>query len=407
MALAISEDEILKYAVKNGILNLPYVQNKIIMHKREELLKEHPYKIWEGKDGKWRTYLPDKEKGRVLKKRTTKEAINELIIEYWDKAEKELNPTMRSVFDEWTQEKLRYRASSRGTYDRYEADFVKFIEKSELNNIPIADITVEMLETFIKTTIADHKLTSKCYSNIRTLVSGIFKYAKKKKYTQLSITCFFGDLEISSKMFAKTIKNDEEQVFLEDEIPKVIEYLKSNPTIENLGILLEFQTGVRIGELAALKPTDIVGNRLHIQRTEIKYKDEFTRKYIFEVREYPKTDAGVRYIILTSKTMDTINRIKQLNPNGEYLFMKNGKRIRASALNERIIKACKKLEITRKSSHKIRKTYGTLLVDSNVDDSLIIKQMGHTNIKTTKEFYYFSNKSRENQTKQIDEAIKF
>ena len=197
MALAISEDEILKYAVKNGILNLPYVQNKIIMHKREELLKEHPYKIWEGKDGKWRTYLPDKEKGRVLKKRTTKEAINELIIEYWDKAEKELNPTMRSVFDEWTQEKLKYGEICRGTYDRYEADFVKFIETSELNNIPIADITEEMLETFIKTTIADHKLTSKCYSNIRTLVSGIFKYAKEGTYLI--------DMTTSSPLLAKKI----------------------------------------------------------------------------------------------------------------------------------------------------------------------------------------------------------
>lgn len=403
--ISLSDADLLKFAIDNGMLNLPYVQNKIIMHKREELLKKHPYKIWKGKDGKWYTYLPDEQKGRILKKRTSEESIQELVLEYWDSVN--IKPTIRVVFYEWANEKIKYGEICQGTYDRYEADFNKFIKTSELNDVPISDITEEMLETFVKSIIAEYKLTSKCYSNVRTLLNGIFKYAKKKKYTQLSITSFFGDLEISNKMFTKVIKKDEEQVFFEDELPIVIEYLKNNPSIENLGILLEFQTGVRIGELAALKPTDIIGNRLHIQRTEIKYKDKITRKYVFEVREYPKTEAGIRYIILTSKAMDTINQIKQLNPNGEYLFMKHGKRIRASALNERIITACKKLGITRRSSHKIRKTYGTLLVDSNVDDSLIIRQMGHTDIKTTKEFYYFSNKSKEKQAQQISQAIKF
>ena len=77
------DNELLKYAVDNGMINLSYVQEQIEMNKRTELLKKHPYKIWEGKDGKWRTYLPDEEKGRILKKRSTENAIKDMIVEYY------------------------------------------------------------------------------------------------------------------------------------------------------------------------------------------------------------------------------------------------------------------------------------------------------------------------------------
>ena len=56
----LSDLELLKYAVENGMINTALVQEKIEMQKREELLNKHPYKIYQGKDGKWYTYLPDK-----------------------------------------------------------------------------------------------------------------------------------------------------------------------------------------------------------------------------------------------------------------------------------------------------------------------------------------------------------
>ncbi len=57
--------------------------------------------------------------------------------------------------------------------------------------------------------------------------------------------------------------------------------------------------------------------------------------------------------------------------------------------------------------HKIRKTYGTTLLDSDVDEKFVMEQMGHTDIATTKKYYYFSNKSTENKVKQINSAISF
>ena len=55
----LSDLELLKYAVENGMINTALVQEKIEMQKREELLNKHPYKIYQGKDGKWYTYVYD------------------------------------------------------------------------------------------------------------------------------------------------------------------------------------------------------------------------------------------------------------------------------------------------------------------------------------------------------------
>ena len=83
----------MRFIIDNGIININDVQNCMEAMKRKELLEKHPYKIWQGKDGKWYTYLPDDNKGRTLKKKTTLKAIEDDVIEYL-KAELE-NPTLR------------------------------------------------------------------------------------------------------------------------------------------------------------------------------------------------------------------------------------------------------------------------------------------------------------------------
>jgi hypothetical protein len=62
------DSELLQFAIENGMIDRALIEDKIEMKKRQEILKKHIYKIYEGKDGKWYTYLPDEEKGRVFKK---------------------------------------------------------------------------------------------------------------------------------------------------------------------------------------------------------------------------------------------------------------------------------------------------------------------------------------------------
>ena len=75
--------EILQFMIKSGMLNMDDVQNSMESMKRDEFLKKHQYKIWQGKDGKWYTYLPDDKKGRVKKKKSSKKEIENVVIEYY------------------------------------------------------------------------------------------------------------------------------------------------------------------------------------------------------------------------------------------------------------------------------------------------------------------------------------
>ena len=96
--------ERLRFIIDNGMKDIGDVQNSMETMKREELLKKHPYKTWQGKDGKWYTYLPDelkkdgkwytylpdelKKDGRRLIKRTTEECIHIMLVKYYEKQEK-------------------------------------------------------------------------------------------------------------------------------------------------------------------------------------------------------------------------------------------------------------------------------------------------------------------------------
>lgn len=120
-----------------------------------------------------------------------------------------------------------------------------------------SSIKEDDLTDFIKSTIHKLGLTRKTYAGLRTLVRGIFKYGKSKKYTSISMTKFFGDLELPNNIFEKKVVNKNTEIFKEGEICIVISYLRSHADIWNLGLLLQFQTGMRVGEIAALKREDI------------------------------------------------------------------------------------------------------------------------------------------------------
>ena len=309
-------NKMLSYAAKDDNISLVDIQNKYETMKREQYLLQHNHKVWKAKDGKWKTYLDDENssRGYILKVRTTEKDIQDLIVSFYK--EKELDPYIDQVFNEWNDQKLFYGEITKQSYNRYMNDFKRFFPKDcTLRKKKFRQITENDLETFIKTTIHERELTSKMYSGLRTIILGIFKYGKSKQLTNISITTFFGDLNLSRKAFAKRIVDKESEVFSETEIVMVKSYLQKKGTIRDLGILLAFETGLRVGELSALKKEDIDPSRkyIHIQRTEITYKDPETNERICEVRNVPKTEAGDRYLIIPESAIVILDQITALN----------------------------------------------------------------------------------------------
>ena len=68
---------------------------------RKEILENHPYTVWQNAEGLWLTYLPDEKKGRVFRKRRSKEEIENLIVDYYHQQKKKVY--IKDVFKEWIE----------------------------------------------------------------------------------------------------------------------------------------------------------------------------------------------------------------------------------------------------------------------------------------------------------------
>lgn len=211
--------------------------------KRKELLEKHPYKIWQGKDGKWYTYLPDDKKGRTLKKRTSQKAIEDDVISYL-KTELE-NPTIIEVFHEWNDRRLELKQVSDAAHLRYKQVFNRHY--SSFGSKKIKTVTAEEFQEFLEEEAAK-ELTAKAFSLLKTVTRGLLKRAKRRKLISFNVEELLQELDTSEMNFKKVIKEDYEEVFSNEEMPLMINYLKNNLDAKNIGILLMFATGIRVGD---------------------------------------------------------------------------------------------------------------------------------------------------------------
>ncbi len=366
-------------------------------------LSKHNYKIWQGNNGFYYTYLPDIVKERILLKRKSESDLMKAIIDFY-----KCHNTVCMLFEEWLDYKKLYRLIKEPSVIRYENDYRRFIYGTDFGNTEVANVTEEMLEKFIISAIFDNNLTAKAFSGLRTILIGMFKYAKKRKYTTISVTNFFGDLELSPNMFRHVVKNDGDEIFTDFEVRQISNYVKEHPTIRNLGVLLAFHTGLRVGELTALTPDDIdwENHILLINKTEIKIKDKETGKYTYAVSDQGKTENSTRNVVFTASAEWVLHQILKINPHGTYLFENpEGKRIRGTTMNKRLHGICRALGIKERSIHKSRKSYATQLLDAGVGDALIISQLGHSDILTTRKHYYRNSHTLAETRNKLESAL--
>ena len=82
--------EALRLAEKYNIIDLDKISQSIEEMQRKEILENHPYTVWQNAEGLWLTYLPDEKKGRVFRKRRSKEEIENLIVDYYHQQKKKV-----------------------------------------------------------------------------------------------------------------------------------------------------------------------------------------------------------------------------------------------------------------------------------------------------------------------------
>jgi len=205
-------------------------------------------------------------------------------------------------------------------------------------------------------------------------------------------------------------KPNETQVFSRQEVEAVYDYAWNDfrngrckkHKLTPLAVMFQFQTGVRIGELCALRYEDIHSDEIFVQRM-YRYEDK-------EVVEFTKCHNEGRYVILTDEAKHIIDTAKKYQeehglPCDGYIFSVDDVPLSYYAVRHLYTRCCDELGIIDKSSHKARKTYISALIDGNVNINLIREMVGHADERTTLNCYCYDRNTKEERDALITKAL--
>lgn len=198
------------------------------------------------------------------------------------------------------------------------------------------------------------------------------------------------------------------EVLSRDNQKKLLDYVNDNFTFKNLGIYICLCTGMRIGELCALKWEDIdmeervIKVRHTIQRIYIT--DDGEKKYTKLIVDTPKTLESIRDIPLSSNLIKIFVPIIKV-VNKDYYILTNDKNPTEPRTYRNYYKRLlEKLDIPNIKFHALRHSFATRCIESNSDYKTVSVILGHSNISTTLNLYVHPNK--EQKKKCIDKMLK-
>lgn len=271
-----------------------------------------------------------------------------------------------------------------------------FYNDSVLADMRMTDIKPIDLIRFFRKLTKDRIYTRKCITNIRSLLSSIFSYAVEEE-----IITHNPILDVDFKKFTyKPVENQSDNVFKKDEVGKLLAHLRNINEPYSLAIQLAFCLFIRIGELKALTWENIdLGNRSVYLNSQITQEPTlhddltFSHKEI-KVENYIKgcTSHGYRKEYLTDNAIIVLEKAKELNPDGEFVFMPYGRPMNTERFNNYLKRYCNAVGIPYHSSHKIRFYSASVAYDGH-NLVAISKMMGHSQTATT--IHYLRNVMRE------------
>ena len=404
-----NKDDLLKYAVENGMIDLSYVQEQIEMNKRQTVLKKYGSCIWYSESEKaWYCHIPDetKKNGRKKVKRKNKEDIEEIVYQYFkefedkiDSEESKKSLTIKDLFMEF----INYKSNevTACTIKRMMADWERFYEGTQFAEILLVKLTKIDIDIFFNTIIEENELKPKAFYNMCGLLKQSLQYAIDAEYIDRNPY----RTKVNKKKFkANSKKPAEYEVYQSDEKELIIQEmerrLRNNPkNTAPLAIILDFELGTRKGEILAISESDIKDGWVHIHKQVVETFDLTDMTKIkstgFEVVNYTKSSDGDRWLPLSVKAMEIIQRIMDINRKynnifEDYLFVTNGHIMFPDAIDAQIRRGCKHVGINVKTMHKIRKTYGSTLLHNGVNISAVKDMLGHADETTTLKHYIYN-----------------
>lgn len=258
------------------------------------------------------------------------------------------------------------------TYQKYECVCRNHII-SDLGTIAVRYISRFTIMSFTER-LLEKNLSAKTVNDILIVLGLALKYAQET----YSIT-------VPKINYVKEHQK-EMRVFSVQEQKVVTEYLLQQIDIHKFGVLLALYTGMRIGELCALRWDDITDEYIIINKTMMRIKSEQGKT---EVKiGSPKSQSSNR-IIPTPKCL--LPMINQFRSDGYVLSSDKLKYTEPRLMQIKFSQMIVECNIEKTNFHALRHTFATRCIEAGVDVKTLSEFLGHSDVKTTLNRYVHSS----------------
>lgn len=184
-----------------------------------------------------------------------------------------------------------------------------------------------------------------------------------------------------------TLKKQAKEIiaYTKDEQDKLYaEIVRNQDNVGYLAVVFMIETGIRSGELLALKWKDIQieRSRMHVHATIVTPTN--TGKAIYQ--DSPKTKSSNRIIPLTPRARTILNILKGSRKT-EWVFEQDENRYSYKKLMYQTKKLCRITKVPYYGEHVFRHTFATNCYYKGVDVKILSRLMGHSSVTVTYNTY--------------------
>lgn len=279
------------------------------------------------------------------------------------------------------------------TQDKYEYMIRKYIVPY-LGGIAINKINVVLINKFI-----DEKLQELSKSYVRTMaiiLKSTIQLAAKERV--INVTNFDIIIPIAEKSELSILQPIEQK--------KLESYLLSNMNCSNLGIYISLYSGLRLGEVCALKWDDIdfVNQIIKVRSTIVRVKNSENNGTHLEIGK-PKTASSNRDVPITDNLFILLKQIHQ-NSYSQYVISTSDDFVSTRTFEDRFQRVLRKANIQKYNYHSLRHTFATNCVICGVDVKSLSEILGHSNVSITLNTYVHSSMDlKKKQLKKLESMI--
>ena len=231
----------------------------------------------------------------------------------------------------------------------------------------------------------DSGLSGKTVKDILIVLKMVMKFGVKNEW----MTYYEWDIKSPTTSTGKAL-----EVLSVANHRKILNYIQSHFTFTGLGIYISLSTGLRIGEICALKWSDInvTDGTITVSRTiERIYIIEEEKKHTELVINSPKTGNSCREIPMSKELLSMIKPLKKVVNDDFYVLTNYEHPTEPRTYRNYYNRLMVKLGIPKLKYHGLRHSFATRCIEAGCDYKTVSVLLGHSNIATTLDLYVHPN----------------